>query len=496
MAAGVDREALAAQIHRRLQYAGIGINWVGALLVAFYLVVVFPPPEDLPPALAFAATLLYLVWAAVTGERAGDRLSRPSRDWLLSGRPPTTREREDAVRLPLRLMLVSAYRWGLGTVLGAAAVLVYGLPAEFAAEVATTTALAGLTVVAALYLTDEWIVRPAVTLALGHQAPPAAGSLGIGARLIFTWMLCSAVPVLMLALVPLRGLPDDPAELVAPIWFLCALALVAGVVSTKLTIQAVSRPVRSLRRAMDEVAAGRLDVAVPVDDGSEIGRLQARFNAMVGDLRERDHLRELFGRQVGIDVAREALERGIALGGEEREASALFVDVIGSTRLAVREPAERVVAMLNRFFTIVVEVVHAHGGTINKFEGDAALCVFGAPAPQRDHAARALAAARALHDRLDALDDVPPAAIGVATGTVVAGFVGAAERCEWTIIGDPVNEAARLTERAKDHPARLVASGAAVRAAGEPEAAHWNVEGDAVLRGRDAPTRLAYPLAA
>ena len=82
---------------------------------------------------------------------------------------------------------------------------------------------------------------------------------------------------------------------------------------------------RELRRAIDAVSRGDLDVSVPVDDGSEVGRLQAGFNHMVAGLRERERLRDLYGRQVGVDVAREAMERGIALGGETR-------DVVGAVR--------------------------------------------------------------------------------------------------------------------------------------------------------------------
>ena len=191
----------------------------------------------------------------------------------------------------------------------------------------------------------------------------------------------------MVALIPVGRDVTDPKDLIAPIWFAAAAAMGAGFVATKLATQAVARPVRQLRRAIDGVSQGDLDVSVPVDDGSEIGRLQAGFNGMVAGLREREQLRDLYGRQVGIDVAREALERGIELGGETREVSALFVDVVGSTQLAHRESPERVVALLNAFFQVVVAEVHERGGMVNKFEGDAALCVFGAPVPQADHAA-------------------------------------------------------------------------------------------------------------
>ena len=131
---------------------------------------------------------------------------------------------------------------------------------------------------------------------------------------------------------------------------------------------------------------------MPVFDGSDLGLLQAGFNRMADGLREREQLRDLFGRHVGEDVARAALERGIELGGEELEVAVLFVDIVGSTALAAERPPQEVVALLNEFFGVVVEVVEDHGGWINKFEGDAALAVFGAPLPLDDAAGCALAA--------------------------------------------------------------------------------------------------------
>ena len=133
---------------------------------------------------------------------------------------------------------------------------------------------------------------------------------------------------------------------------------------------------------------------VAVSDGSEVGLLQAGFNRMVAGLEERERLRDLFGRQVGEDVARRALERGVELGGEERDVAVLFVDLVGSTQLAAERPPAEVVALLNAFFGAVVAVVGAHGGAVNKFEGDAALCVFGAPLA-RDDARRRRARRRA-----------------------------------------------------------------------------------------------------
>ena len=232
---------------------------------------------------------------------------------------------------------------------------------------------------------------------------------------------------------------------------------------------------------------------VHVDDGSGIGQLQAGFNRMADGLRERERIRDLFGRQVGQDVARAALSEGVRLGGEEREVAALFVDVVGSTSLALAVPPSEVVRLLNRFFRIVVEVVETHGGLVNKFEGDAALCVFGAPMACPDPAGDALRTARTLASKLSGeLSDID-FGIGVSAGVAVAGNVGAEHRFVYTVIGDPVNEACRLAELAKERPERVLASSAALDRAAEGEAEVWRVTEAAVLRGRLAPTQLAHP---
>jgi adenylate cyclase len=121
--------------------------------------------------------------------------------------------------------------------------------------------------------------------------------------------------------------------------------------------------------------------------------------------------------------------------------------------------------------------------------------VFGAPLPHDDAAGAALRAARALRRRLAAEVPQCDVGIGVSAGTAVAGNIGAAERFEYTVIGDPVNEASRLTELAKQHETRILASEAVVRRAGGDEADAWALGDVETLRGRDEPTRLAAPRA-
>ena len=307
-------------------------------------------------------------------------------------------------------------------------------------------------------------------------------------RLLLAWGVGSGIPIVGIAM-GLLGPPGTRLGRGASL-FLVVLALTVGFFSITAAAGAVSDPVRSVAQALREVGEGRLDVAVPVYDASEIGRLQSGFNTMVEGLRERERMRDLFGRQVGDDVARLAIERGAELGGEVRDVAVLFVDVVGSTQLAETVDPQEVVRRLNEFFGVVIEVVQEHGGWVNKFEGDAALCVFGAPVEQPDPGTCALSAARTLACRLQ--DVAVDAAIGVCAGPVVAGHVGAESRFEYTVIGDPVNAAARPTELAKAWDGCVLAD-AAVLTPGSDEAAHWTVGESVVLRGRSGPTVLARP---
>jgi adenylate cyclase len=255
-------------------------------------------------------------------------------------------------------------------------------------------------------------------------------------------------------------------------------------------------PVRVVRAALQRVEKGDLRGDLVVYDGTELGELQRGFNAMVDGLRERERVRDLFGRHVGREVALAAEREKPKLGGEERHVAVVFIDIVGSTQLVTSQPPAKVVAVLNRFFAIVVEEVDRHRGLVNKFEGDASLAIFGAPNHLDCPEDAALAAARCIAGRLAGEMSELEAGIGVAAGHVVAGNVGARERFEYTVIGEPVNEAARLCELAKSYPSRLLATAEAVERASEKERERWHLGESVTLRGHERPTRLALPAAA
>jgi class 3 adenylate cyclase len=165
---------------------------------------------------------------------------------------------------------------------------------------------------------------------------------------------------------------------------------------------------------------------------------------------------------------------------------------VGSTQLAVTREPHEVAEVLNDFFRIVVAAVDDRHGLINKFQGDATLAVFGAPLRIDEPATAALTTARALSDELRRLP--VDFGIGVSAGPVFAGNIGAENRYEYTVVGDAVNEAARLADRAKDFDARVLCSAAALSRADEAERRCWAVCGSEVLRGRTEATEMSTPV--
>jgi adenylate cyclase len=473
-------------------------NLVGAAVVFVFLGLVLPTPEveDSTQVLLtnLVITALYVTAGTIVGSLWGAKRLSPLREWLRSERPATEQEREVVLGAPYRIVGVHAVLWTIAAIGFGAYNWTY--TAELGQRVAMTVLLGGLTTCAVAYLLTERMLRPAAARALAEVHDGHAHAPGVKARALLAWMLGTGIPLVGLVLVAVSTLVEgdfSADELALTSMALAATAIVIGFYITTLAARAVADPVREVREAVAAVEGGDLDVEIKVYDGSELGELQAGFNQMVAGVRERERIHDLFGRHVGEDVAKAALESDIELGGEARDVSVLFVDMVGSTKLAAERPPQEVVNALNRFFAVVIEVVGRHDGWVNKFEGDAALAIFGAPVPLDGHAAKALAAARELCDRLDEIEEFD-AGIGVSSGEVVAGNIGEEHRFEYTVIGDPVNEAARLTELAKSEGG-VLASDAAVEAASEDEAARWELGERVELRGRSEPTRLAKPRA-
>jgi adenylate cyclase len=195
---------------------------------------------------------------------------------------------------------------------------------------------------------------------------------------------------------------------------------------------------------------------------------------------ELEQSNELLGRALHRFVSKEVAEtilaepeRYLRLGGEDRTVSVLFADLKGFVRYTENHSAGEVVAALNGVFPILTEAVFAHGGTFDKFIGDAVMAFFGAPVPQADNARRAVEAAR---DMQRAFAENAPElglgsgeialGIGVHTGEVIVGNIGSDSVMDYTVVGDAVNIAQRLQE--ESWPGQILVSQATYEAAGRP----------------------------
>ncbi|WP_253857920.1 adenylate/guanylate cyclase domain-containing protein [Prauserella alba] len=426
----------------------------------------------------------YVLLSVLVGTTWAVFLQRRTVVWFVLGRTPTRDEARRALRLPLHLAKVSGTLWLGGVVVVGTLTTVFGTWFD-AMGVALAIALGGIATVGLNYLATEWVARPLLATALRSVPPGESLATTVLARLVVTWLLASGAPmigVLILVLPPDFG-GDPQYSLVT----LSILGLLLGAAATFLLARSVASPLHRLRDALGEIARGRRDVAVGVDDASEIGMLQASVNDLTTGLREQERMRDLFGRHVGDEVARHALEHGASMSGDVRVVTALFVDVVDSTSLAAELAPDEVARKLNGLFAAVVDAVSTHGGLVNKFQGDAAMCIFGAPARHADPATSALATARAIRDAVTASGELD-LGIGVATGPAFAGQLGTATRFEYTVIGDAVNEAARLTEHAKHAEGRILASRAALDAALDAERGRWHTHETYQLRGRAEPT--------
>ena len=277
--------------------------------------------------------------------------------------------------------------------------------------------------------------------------------------------------------------------------FLAALAALFVYASLTLSYWVVG-PIRHLVTAMQKVQSGNLTAEVDLMRGDEIGALAHTYNFMVRGLRERERLKDAFNRYVSRQVY-EKFERGeIALTGETLQATVLFSDIRSFTSLSEQLTPTQVVAMLNEYFNVMVEIVFEYDGLLNKFIGDALMAIYNVPLSQTLPELRAVQTAVKMMTSLDRLNTERQArgdfpihiGIGINTGSVVAGNIGHERRLEYTVIGDAVNLAQRLESQTKMAGATILIS-ASTHAAVAPWVVARPLE-PVLVKGKAEPVAL------
>ncbi len=282
------------------------------------------------------------------------------------------------------------------------------------------------------------------------------------------WLLAGSMgiawPVLLCSMFHLPGEPGVAKLVVVGVLFVTLTTiLVAGMMA------GIAGSSGHLASRMDEVTAGDLSAQARVYGLDTFGVLSSDFNRMVEGLRQREELKENFGRYVTQQVLDEILAGRVALGGELKTATVLFSDIRGFTRMSEQLSPQEVVAFLNEYLEAMVDCVIEHGGVLDKFIGDAVMAVFGAPVSQggvADDAKAAVACALAMQERLVDINERRAErgqaeikiGIGVHTGPLVAGNIGSPKRMQYTVIGDTVNVGSRLESLTKEHQRTVLVS--------------------------------------
>ena len=470
----------------------------GVLSLGFFLWWLMPPgvSHRRGGAVFCAVFAVYILSIAPFLHHADRERSVTVERWAGGGAPPDDPGRRLVLREARRQAASTFVVWAGGSVVFVGTDFVLGRTMERSAVLLFGALLGGAYVASWVFLIAERALRPCFAIALAAGDPVVEGRIDVRVRLTAAWATGSGIPLLGIGLALVwKQLNRDAADMTGPLWALVGTGLLAGFLVIVTAARSVAEPVEAVRAGLARVADGDLNAHVPVADSTELGLLQAGFNRMVAGLREAERLHDLFGRHVGVEVARNALESGVDFEGEQAEATLLFIDLIGSTAMVETRSARDVMSLLNTMFRAVVEVVETEGGWVNKFQGDAALCVFGPPDGRPGHAARALRAATTINRRLSTLAPSLPgldAGIGVSTGPVVTGHLGTSTRYEYGIVGDAANEAARLSDFAKHVAGRVLASSQTIEHAGEVGAS-WHDAGFVQLRGRSTPTRVFQP---
>jgi adenylate cyclase len=272
---------------------------------------------------------------------------------------------------------------------------------------------------------------------------------------------------------------------------LATVSLGLSIIGVAIIARTITQPIRKLVQSARKIEEGDYHHQIAIAQRDEIGELANAFNRMTRGL-------AAFQRYVPTELVRTLIARGIESKPQARVATILFTDIEGFTRIGEELSPDRLVKLLNEYFSVITKPIEKHNGVITQFQGDAILAVFNVPTDDPDHAANAVRAAleiqELLADRVFSEGIKLTTRIGINTGNVVAGSVGSEDRVNYTVHGDAVNLAARLEALNKEYGTRVILSGSTAELVGGRFACERM--GEIVVRGKQTSVtvfRLILP---
>ncbi|MBR6153232.1 MAG: HAMP domain-containing protein [Treponema sp.] len=278
-----------------------------------------------------------------------------------------------------------------------------------------------------------------------------------------------------------------------------ALLLITGMIMTLLMASYFQKPLAKLTEGAKEISKGNYEAKTVICSNDEMGLLGDTFNEMSQSLKEKEFMRDTFGKIVTPQVRDYLLNGNVTLGGETVNVTVMFCDIRGFTTLSENMTPEKIVTLLNEYFTGLEECITSNRGVINKYIGDAVMAVFGAPLHSETHAEDAFKASIAMREKLKEMNQsflkkgLPEIhfGIGLHSGPVLAGNIGASRRMEYTVIGDTVNTASRIEGLCKTFQKDLLISeSTASLIKTNPDSTDLAFVAESEIRGRKEKVKL------
>lgn len=290
--------------------------------------------------------------------------------------------------------------------------------------------------------------------------------------MLFCFIVSSIFPVAILLSSYISVQINNGLEIHKGVVFVSILLILIAFVITHGLSRLILNPLKNLTEASKRIQKGDYKSRVGIVTSDELGDLADSFNDMADSLAEKEFMRDTFGKVVDPEVrdylmsGAEKENLGTTLGGETREVTVLFCDIRSFTAMSEKMEASEVVLLLNKYFTALGKCIANHHGIINKYIGDAIMAIFGAPVKSENSALDAFNAALDMRKALIKVNEefekegLPQLrfGIGIHTGPVFAGTIGAENRMEYTVIGDTVNTASRLESLCKTYTTDLLLS--------------------------------------
>lgn len=306
----------------------------------------------------------------------------------------------------------------------------------------------------------------------GLYATPKTIRIRIRTRLFAFLFACNLVPFLAI-LNLLRESTEINMEaaailsgLKAEVFSNSLIFMGVGVWLTILVSSNLTRPLQGIIHVLRGVRHGNFEKKVRVTSNDEIGYTGDVINEMNEGLKERDFIKETFGKYVAQEVRDEVLSGRVPLDGEMKEVTILFADLRDFTPMTESHEPKLVVKIMNSYFEEMAAAIHQEGGLVLQFLGDEIYAVFGAPISRADHPERASRAAIAMNQRLVEVNKrfsgqgwpTLRHGIGIHTGEAVAANIGSPDRLSYLLVGDTVNLASRLQGLTKDMGEEIIIS--------------------------------------